>query len=252
LADREGKLMHSWRVLILPQLDRDFVYNLPQLDRDFVYKQYNFAEPWDGPKNIGLSATCPRMYTCLADPAHRWRNSAETSYVAVVGANTAWTNMSNRVPAVNMASHRSTSVILIELPDSGIIWTEPRDFSLDSLGGREADPAALTVKSDHGRLDGFFSIFGGRTGVHVVMADGTVRFLRTDTITLGDLRKVLQIGGCKDGEIGGSLLVDEREACLNWPNIAALAVWLLSVGTLLTHAVRSRKRSSVPPTPLAR
>ena len=28
---------------------------------------------------------------------------------------------------------------------------------------------------------------------------------------------------------------------LNWPNIAALAVWLLSVGTLLTRAVRSRK-----------
>jgi hypothetical protein len=27
----------------------------------------------------------------------------------------------------------------------------------------------------------------------------------------------------------------------NWPNIAALALWLLSVGTLLTCAVRSRK-----------
>jgi len=30
----------------------------------------------------------------------------------------------------------------------------------------------------------------------------------------------------------------------NWPNIAALAVWLLSVGTLLYDAVRSRKRLS--------
>ena len=33
--------------------------------------------------------------------------------------------------------------------------------------------------------------------------------------------------------------VPERH--LNWPNIAALAVWLLSVGTLLTCAVRGRK-----------
>ena len=33
-------------------------------------------------------------------------------------------------------------------------------------------------------------------------------------------------------------------AVLYWPNIAALAVWLLSVGTLLTHAVRSRKTLS--------
>ena len=31
-------------------------------------------------------------------------------------------------------------------------------------------------------------------------------------------------------------------AVLYWPNIAALAVWLLSVGTLLTLAVRGRKR----------
>jgi len=37
----------------------------------------------------------------------------------------------------------------------------------------------------------------------------------------------------------------------NWPNIATLAVWLLSVGTLLTHAVRSRKTVSAPQSPLA-
>ena len=38
-------------------------------------------------------------------------------------------------------------------------------------------------------------------------------------------------------------------AVLYWPNLAALAVWLLSVGALLTHAVRSRKILSVPPPP---
>jgi hypothetical protein len=227
-------------VLILPQLRGG----------DFFYKQYSFAEAWDGPKNIRLSAFSPACYLCPTDPA-RWRNSAETSYVVVVGADTAWTNTSNRVPAVDMASQLSTSVILIELPDSGIIWTEPRDFSLDCVGGHEAEPAALTVKSDHinddccvisgGRVNGFFSIFEGRTGVHVVMADGSVRFLRTDTLTLGDLKKVLQIGGCKNGEIGGSLLIDEREVCLNWRNFAAPVVWLSAVGTMVTVAVLRRK-----------
>jgi hypothetical protein len=38
---------------------------------------------------------------------------------------------------------------------------------------------------------------------------------------------------------------------LNWPNIAALAVWLLSVGLLLTRAVRSRKPQAVRPPPTA-
>ena len=37
-----------------------------------------------------------------------------------------------------------------------------------------------------------------------------------------------------------------------WPNIAALAVWLLSVGTLLVGAVRSRKVLAVPLPPPAR
>ena len=44
---------------------------------------------------------------------------------------------------------------------------------------------------------------------------------------------------------------NEGQRHLNWPNIAALAVWLLSVGTLLTCAVRSRKLRSVPATPPA-
>ena len=34
---------------------------------------------------------------------------------------------------------------------------------------------------------------------------------------------------------------------VNWPNIAALAVWLLSVGTLLTRAVRSRRTTLLSP-----
>ena len=40
IADKNGKPMHSWRVLILPYLDYDD-----------LYKAYDFSEPWDGPKN---------------------------------------------------------------------------------------------------------------------------------------------------------------------------------------------------------
>lgn len=44
IADKDGKPMHSWRVLILPYLDGG----------GFVYDQYDFGEPWDGPNNIKL------------------------------------------------------------------------------------------------------------------------------------------------------------------------------------------------------
>jgi hypothetical protein len=40
---------------------------------------------------------------------------------------------------------------------------------------------------------------------------------------------------------------DGPDRRLNWPNIAALAVWLLSLGALLVGAVRGRKARPEPP-----
>src|SRR5262245_66359 len=48
VADESGKPMHSWRVLILPDLDQQALYN-----------DYNFSEPWDGPNNSRLLTRIP-------------------------------------------------------------------------------------------------------------------------------------------------------------------------------------------------
>jgi hypothetical protein len=77
IADKNGKPMHSWRVLILPYMEELA-----------LYKAYNFAEPWDGPKNKKLLASCPRCYQCPADPDD-YGPVTQTSYVAVVGRNAA-------------------------------------------------------------------------------------------------------------------------------------------------------------------
>ena len=53
VADKNGRPMHSWRVLILPFLKED-----P------LYKQYKFSEPWDGPNNKKLIAVRVMFYTC--------------------------------------------------------------------------------------------------------------------------------------------------------------------------------------------
>ena len=63
------------------------------------------------------------------------------------------------------------------------------------------------------------------------MANGGFIYLPTEALTPEKLRKILQIGGCKHEEI--STLKDiphDVTSRPNWPNIAALAVWLLSVG----------------------
>ena len=56
IPDKNGKPMHSWRVLILPYLER----------RD-LYEQYKFDEPWNGPNNSKLLASRPRLYICPSD-----------------------------------------------------------------------------------------------------------------------------------------------------------------------------------------
>ena len=239
IADKNGKPMHSWRVLILPHMDLDDLYKL-----------YNFTNPGTARKTRQLSAHASQVFPCPSDPHCRASRSIQTSYLAVVGPNAAWAGEKPRKLA-DFGKDAADTIMLIEVTNSGISWAEPRDLSLDTLGAADGKSPALVLTSDHGRREEFFFTYDHVPGVHVVMADGIVRFLRTGNRSPEDLRKVLQIGGYKE-EGHASSSGDNRSFYgeprrLNWPNIAALAVWLLSVGTLLTHAVRSRKVRSVPP-----
>ena len=157
------------------------------------------------------------------------QTSTQTSYVAVVGPNAAWAGEKPRKLA-DFGEDASNTIMLIEVTNSGIAWAEPRDLSLDTLGAADGKSPALALTSNHGRREEFFFTYDHGSGVHVAMADGSVRFLRTGNRSTEELRKLLQIGGFKEERSSGRL----RERHLNWPNIAALAVWLLSVGTLLT------------------
>ena len=236
IADRNGKPMHSWRLLLLPHMDLGDLYNL-----------YNFTQPWDGPKNKMVFDTPIRVYLCPSDPNGRASRFPQTSYVAVVGPNTAWAGEKPR-KLTDFGKDASHTIMLIEVTNSGISWAEPRDLSLDTLGATDGSPPLLALTSDHGRREEFFFTYDYVSGVNVAMADGSVRFLRTGNRSPEELRRILQIGGFTEEEIGNQGDFYGGRLRLNWPNIAALAVWLLSVGVLLTHAVRSRKPLSVPPT----
>ena len=182
------------------------------------------------------------VYLCPSDPNGRASHFTQTSYVAVVGPNAAWAREKPR-KLTDFGTDGSRTIMLIEVTNSGISWAEPKDLSLDALDAAESNSSMLAVSSNHGRREEFFFIYDYGSCVHVAMADGSVRYLRFRHRSIEDLRKVLHIGGFTEEEIG------DPERRLNWPNIAALAVWLLSVGTLLTRAVRSRKWSPVPATP---
>ncbi len=233
IADKNGKPMHSWRVLILPYLDQD-----P------LYKMYDFTEPWDGPNNKKLLTSRPMVYACRSDPNAFSPGATETSYVAVVGPNAAWAGeKSRKLGPVDFAAGISNTIMLLETTDAGIAWTEPRDLPLDAVG-------SPVVSSKHGQGKDFFFTYDGPSSFNVAMTDGSVHYLPPGSFSTDGQRKMLQIGGFgaeEQEEMASRATTYGMERRPNWPNIAALAVWLASVGTLLTHAVRSRKVVPVSP-----
>jgi hypothetical protein len=235
IADKNGKPMHSWRVLILPYLERTD-----------LYKAYDFSEPWDGPKNKRLLAVHLKLYHCPSDVIGPF--IGRTSYVAVVGRNAAWAGeKSRKLGPVDFPGGPSHTIMLVEVANSGIPWMEPRDLSLDELEAGGVKPPALTVSSNHGPREDFFFTYDHGCGANVAMVDGHEEYLLPGSLSTERLRKILQVGGYREEENGSGDAVYGEGRRLNWPNIAALAVWLLSVGVLLYRAVRSRKaRQGLP------
>ena len=158
IADKNGRPMHSWRVLILP-----FIEQKP------LYAKYRFDEPWDGPNNSKLAATIMKAYSCPAE--HSQKGSAaslETDYVAIVGDHTAWQG-EKALDFTAFQDGTSKVLMVVEVHHSGIHWMEPRDLHVSQM--------APTINPKHGQ--GISSAHPG--GAQVGLADGAIRFLPDET-----------------------------------------------------------------------
>lgn len=72
----DGKPWHSWRVLLLPFLEQQA-----------LYEQYRFDEPWNGPNNSKLLEKIPSVYR---DPVHGEPMDYYTHYAASTGKGVAF------------------------------------------------------------------------------------------------------------------------------------------------------------------
>jgi hypothetical protein len=166
LADRDGRPMHSWRVLLLPYLSQNEVYNA-----------YNFAEPWNGPNNRRLADQIGSIYRRLGLGSDQ---AASTSFVAVVGPQTAWPG---RTPVTdkNLGDGPTNTLLVVEVPDGQYLWMEPKDLEFDRMSFRINDGSGRGLGSRLG-------------GARVVSAAGTVRTL-PDNFDPGTLRAMLTANG---------------------------------------------------------
>jgi hypothetical protein len=167
-ADASGKPLYSWRVSLLPFLGEDNAYF--QLDR---------SQPWNSPHNKKIVDSIePWFFHCPSAKGERY----ETSYVAVVGPETAWPG-AKAMRLGDIGDRPGQTILLIEVVDSGIHWAEPRDWPYEwAIQGINTQPTMPGLSSGH------------RSGAQAAFFDGTVRFLPNDT-PLETLRALLTANG---------------------------------------------------------
>ena len=176
IADANGRPMHSWRVLILPFIDKVAIYN-----------EYRFDEPWDGPNNRKLADRIVyweyySLFHCPSDePASGKPDPLMTSYLAVVGPGMAWQD-GKCMKLSDMTDGPETTLLLVEVANSGVHWMEPRDLHVLQM--------APTINAKAGQ--GISSRHSG--GAHAATADGRCRFL-SETLPATTLRGLLTIRG---------------------------------------------------------
>lgn len=166
----DGRPWHSWRVLILPFLECQ-----P------LYEEYRFDEPWDGPNNIKLLSKMPEVFACPSRPRHveaNWFASlsfgllacdahpvsvrdGNTSYAAVLGKDCAFRGV-EPLTKKEITDGLSNTLFIGESCRTSIPWTKPEDVDI-AFHSKLDDPKGFSSYHDH--------------GCHFLLGDGTVRFV---------------------------------------------------------------------------
>ncbi|MCC9609735.1 DUF1559 domain-containing protein [Blastopirellula sp. JC732] len=115
VADENGKPMHSWRVLILPFLERQD-----------LYESYDFDEPWDGPTNSMMMAARPEVY---ADPRVSDDDGTKTTFQAIAGPGALFDPTVPKVSFADVTDGISNSAAVVENCADPVVWTKPDDTS---------------------------------------------------------------------------------------------------------------------------
>jgi hypothetical protein len=183
IANENGRPMHSWRVLILPYIEEQALYD-----------KYRFDEPWDGPNNRMLEGYMPGVFRC---PSEKRTNapSLMTSYVAVVGPETVWPeDKTSRFG--DFQDGASQTILVVESHNAGIHWMEPRDLHTGQMA-REINPMyGQGICSCHGTKNDQ----GRGNAAQVALVDGSVRSLEND-LSREELEALLTIAGDEENPL---------------------------------------------------
>jgi len=179
-VDEDGKPLHSWRVLILPYIEQEALYEQIRLD-----------EPWDSEYNRQFHEAVPGIFLCRSNPQHNSpdhsrRESAPyipslsgSTYSVVYGADAAFTG-SQPTEFEDMKSGVSNTIVLVERR-TPVNWMNPLSDITFETACRGINVDAMGISSYHAG------------GVNAAFGNGSVRFV-SDHIDLETLRALLTVG----------------------------------------------------------
>ncbi len=153
VADASGKPLYSWRVELLPYMDRKDLYD-----------RFDKTKASDSPENKPISDL---VLDTFHNPSEQSSGTSLTDYVAVVGRDTVF--MPPGKPVSNVTDGESNTIAIVEIRNSKIHWAEPDDLSFNSMSMNVNDPNKPSISSS------------AYMEANVLYVDGHVKTLRKET-----------------------------------------------------------------------
>jgi hypothetical protein len=150
---QDGQPLYSWRVLILPYLEQQDLYN-----------QFNPNEPWNSPHNHELLVKRPSVY----DPVGVVTERTTTFFQVFIGAGTAFETRQG-VALEDFSDGPDKTLLVVEAAEP-VPWTKPMD--LPYMAVAQLPPLGGVFKARSRPLDS-----RGVDGFNMLLADGSVRFV---------------------------------------------------------------------------
>ncbi|NLS94105.1 MAG: DUF1559 domain-containing protein [Planctomycetaceae bacterium] len=169
ITDEDGNPRYSWRVAILP-----FIEQQP------LYDSYDPDVAWDDPANEYVRMASISAYQCPSDSPSL---SNGTNYVMITGEGTIGGLPNECVSFRDITDGTSNTIAVVEIVDSGIEWSEPRDLTLEELSMQLNDDTGSGPSSRH------------PGGINVLFCDGSTVFLSEGI----DPRTLENLFRCNDG-----------------------------------------------------
>lgn len=155
VSDDNGNPMHSWRVLILPYLGEQALYD-----------RYDFQLPWNSANNQAVTQSAPRIFQCSSDTSNA--GTSNTNYVGVTGPNTAFPSDGRFVRVSDVADGVSNTAHVVEISGAGIHWAQPTDLPIAQLPSASSRHSKMNVAF----MDGHVTTSARVTPSMVIINDG--------------------------------------------------------------------------------